>query len=45
MAFPGDEDAVSKSRKLRELNFGVHEGLYFDNLPPSEKERFSSPDF
>ena len=45
MAFPGDEDYVRKSRMLRELNFGAHEGLHFDNLPASEKERFSAPDF
>ena len=45
MAFPGDEEYVLKSRLLRELNFGVHEGLHFDNLSPAEKERFSHPDF
>ena len=27
------------------MNFGEHEGLHFDNLSNSEKERFSSPDF
>ena len=27
------------------MNFGEHEGLHFDNLSESEKERFSSPDF
>ena len=30
---------------LRELNFGVHEGLHFDNLSTSEKEKFQDPDF
>ena len=45
MAFPGDEDSIFKSEMLRELNFGAHEGLHFDNLSPSEKKRFSSPDF
>ena len=45
MAFPSDEESVFKSELLRELNFGAHEGLHFDNLSPSEKERFSDPDF
>ena len=45
MAFPSDEDSVFKSELLRELNFGAHEGLHFDNLSPSEKERFSDPAF
>ena len=45
MAFPSEEDKVSQSRLLRELNFGAHEGLHFDNLPNAEKERFSAPDF
>ncbi len=27
------------------MNFGEHEGLHFDNLPESEKLRFSRPDF
>ena len=39
MAFE-NEDYVLKSRMLRELNFGVHEGLHFDNLSMSEKEKF-----
>ena len=30
---------------LREMNFGEHEGLHYDNLSDSEKLRFSSPDF
>ena len=45
MAFPSDEESVFKSPLLRELNFGSHEGLHFDNLSPSEKKRFSDPDF
>lgn len=45
LAFPSDEDKVVRSKLLREMNFGEHEGLHFDNLSPSEKERFSSPDF
>ena len=32
MAFPGD-DEVTQAKELRELNFGDHEGLHFDNLP------------
>ena len=36
---------IMKSPQLRELNFGEQEGLHFDNLPASEKERFSQPDF
>ena len=30
---------------MRELNFGEHEGLHYDNLSETEKQRFSSPDF
>ena len=45
MAFPSDEESIFKSAQLRELNFGTHEGLHFDNLSPSEKKRFSDPDF
>ena len=30
---------------MREMNFGEHEGLHFDNLSDSEKVRFSSPIF
>ena len=45
LAFPSDENLILRSKLLRELHFGEHEGLHFDNLPSSEKERFSSPDF
>lgn len=44
MAFPGEED-VTQTSNLRELNFGEHEGLHFDNLPQKQKERFSEPTF
>ena len=27
------------------MNFGTHEGLHFDNLPDSEKAKFSDPEF
>lgn len=30
---------------LREMNFGKHEGLHYDGLPESEKQRFSNPNF
>ena len=45
MAFPSEEEYILKSRLLREMNFGVHEGLHYDNLPQEEKDRFSDPDF
>ena len=44
LAFP-EEDTVRQAKELRELNFGEHEGLHFDNLPQKEKDRFSHPDF
>lgn len=44
MAF-GDMQRVKMSRDLREINFGVHEGLHFDNLPEDQKANFSRPDF
>ena len=45
LAFPSEENFVKRSQLLREMNFGEHEGLHYDNLSSSEKERFSSPDF
>lgn len=45
LAFPSEENFIRQSKMLREMNFGDHEGLHFDNLPESEKLRFSSPDF
>ena len=45
LAFPSEETFILQSRMLREMNFGEHEGLHFDNLAASEKQRFSSPDF
>lgn len=44
LAFP-DDGFISKSKLLRELNFGKQEGLHFDGLPQTEKLRFSHPDF
>lgn len=35
LAFPNE--APNQSRLLREINFGTHEGLHFDNLPKNEK--------
>lgn len=43
LAFPSS--GISQDSRLRELNFGDHEGLHFDNLPPSEKARFADPNF
>ena len=40
LAFPSEEDLIFRSRLLRELNFGAHEGLHYDNLPQEEKLRF-----
>ena len=45
LAFPSDGGLIKQSSLLREMNFGEHEGLHFDNLPESEKLRFSSQDF
>jgi broad specificity phosphatase PhoE len=45
LAFPSEENFIMQSLKLREMNFGEHEGLHFDNLAESEKVRFSRPDF
>ena len=44
MAFP-DVETLKYSPELRELNFGVQEGLHFDNLPDAEKEKFADPTF
>lgn len=44
LAFP-DDGTITKSKLLRELNFGKHEGLHFDGLPQTEKARFSAADF
>ena len=44
MAFP-DIQEINCAKELREINFGTHEGLHFDNLPTSEKKRFADPDF
>jgi 2,3-bisphosphoglycerate-dependent phosphoglycerate mutase len=41
----GFSDNVARHRLLRELNFGEHEGLHFDGLPPKEKARFADPNF
>lgn len=43
MAFPNS--SPHQSKHLREINFGTHEGLHFDNLPKAEKQRFSDPNF
>ena len=43
MAFPSEP--IKATKNLRELNFGTHEGLHFDNLPQAEKQRFSDPNF
>ena len=43
MAF--ESENITHTPLLREINFGVHEGLHFDNLPDSEKARFADPDF
>lgn len=45
LAFPSDEGLIRQSQLLREMNFGEHEGLHFDNLSDNEKAKFSSPDF
>ena len=45
LGFPSDEDFIRRSHLLREMNFGEQEGLHFDNLPDSEKLKFSQPDF
>ena len=45
LAFPSEENLIKQSNMLREMNFGEHEGLHFDNLAESEKLRFSQPDF
>ena len=45
LAFPTDESLVKQSKLLRELNFGEHEGLHFDNLSDQEKMRFMDPNF
>ena len=44
MAFP-DIQEINCAKELREINFGTHEGLHFDNLPTSEKKRFADPNF
>jgi broad specificity phosphatase PhoE len=44
MAFPNIQE-INFAKELREINFGTHEGLHFDNLPSSEKKRFSDPNF
>ncbi len=44
MAFP-DIQEINCAKELREINFGTHEGLHFDNLPSSEKKRFADPNF
>lgn len=41
----GFKDDITRHRDLRELHFGEHEGLHFDNLPPKEKARFADPNF
>ncbi len=43
MAFPNE--LPIQSANLREINFGTHEGLHFDNLSQAEKKRFSDPNF
>ena len=45
LAFPSEEDLIIRSHLLRELNFGENEGLHYDNLSETEKQRFSSPEF
>ena len=45
MAFPSEEEYITRSHLLREMNFGKHEGLHYDNLPQDEKDRFSDPKF
>jgi len=45
MAFPAHDDEIVESPYLREINFGEDEGLHFDNLPNSQKEAFSDPDY
>lgn len=45
LAFPSEENFIMQSNLLREMNFGDHEGLHFDNLADVEKMRFSSPEF
>ena len=40
-----ESENVMHTPLLREINFGMHEGLHFDNLPDSEKARFADPDF
>ena len=45
LGFPSDEEFVKRSKLLRELNFGAHEGLHFDNLTDQEKMRFMDPEF
>ena len=38
LGFPSNENLVTQSRNLREMNFGEQEGLHFDGLSQAEKE-------
>ena len=44
MAFP-DSESIAYSNKLREIHFGAQEGLHFDTLPDSDKDKFADPNF
>ena len=45
LGFPSDEDQIKKSKDLREIHFGANEGLHYDSLPDSEKEKINKPDY
>ena len=45
LGFPSNENLVKKSKLLREMNFGDHEGLHFDGLTAEEKQEFQDPNY
>ena len=45
LGFPTQESLVTKTKALREMDFGEKDGLHFDGLTDTEKAEFSSPDY
>eukprot|EP00347_Sterkiella_histriomuscorum_P013107 403365991 len=45
LAFTSDSELIKNSPKLREMNFGAHEGLHYDGLSKEEKVKLSDPEY
>jgi len=45
MGFANDNNSIQEDERLRELFFGDEEGIHFDGMSESDKQRFNSHEF